>query len=204
MYVCTSMLWINIKQNKVIERNISGERSSQNTQLSLERKEGLIVFSPLQFIVLPPGTLRGVCPCLWSRGPVPLLLRHCGDWDHRDRAWIWWTGWRRLALFPPAFPRSSALLGWKLALQFFPLSESTLICSSFLSFYSEWPACCRGRWSGAGCWAEQPQLCSISSFKECHFSYSPGSESELEWCFWAEDGSVDKMCQMCLNGSCTL
>ncbi len=49
-YVCTSMLWINIKQNKVIERNISGEQSSQNTQLSWERKEGLIMFSPLQFI----------------------------------------------------------------------------------------------------------------------------------------------------------
>ncbi len=74
------MLWINIKQNKVIERNISGERSSKNTQLSRERKEGLIVFSPLQFIALPPGTLRGVCLWLWSHGPVPLLLRHCGDW----------------------------------------------------------------------------------------------------------------------------
>ncbi len=36
-YVCTSMLWINIKQNKVIERNISEERSSKNT---LSRKEG--------------------------------------------------------------------------------------------------------------------------------------------------------------------
>ncbi len=104
MYVCTSMLWINIKQNKVIERNISGERSSQNTQLSWERKEGLIMFSPLQFIVLLPGTLRGMCPCLWSRGRVPLLLRHCGDWDHGDRTWIWQMGWR------PARPISTCIL----------------------------------------------------------------------------------------------
>ncbi len=47
---------MNIKQNKVIEKNISGERSS-HTQLSREKKERLIVFSPLQFIALPPGTL---------------------------------------------------------------------------------------------------------------------------------------------------
>ncbi len=31
-----------------------------------------------------------------------------------------------------------------------------------------------------GCWAEQPQLCSSSLFGECHFSYSPESESESE------------------------
>ncbi len=71
IYVCISMSWINIKQNKVIERNISGERSSQNTQLSRERKEGLIVFSPLQFIALPPGTLRGVSvPMISWSGPA--------------------------------------------------------------------------------------------------------------------------------------
>ncbi len=29
-----------------------------------------------------------------------------------------------------------------------------------------------------GCWAEQPQLCSSSLFGECHFLYSPESESE--------------------------
>ncbi len=27
--------------------------------------------------------------------PVPLLLRHDGDFDRGDRTWIWWTGWRR-------------------------------------------------------------------------------------------------------------
>ncbi len=41
-----------------------------------------------------------------------------------------------------------------------------------------------------GCWAEQPQLCSSSLFGECHFSYSP--ESESEWRARAEDGSADR------------
>ncbi len=42
-----------------------------------------------------------------------------------------------------------------------------------------------------GCWAEQPQLCSSSLFGECHFSYSP--ESESEWRARAEDGSADSL-----------
>ncbi len=41
-----------------------------------------------------------------------------------------------------------------------------------------------------GCWAEQPQLCSSSLFGECHFSYSP--ESESEWRSRAKDGSADR------------
>ncbi len=102
--VCKSILWINIKQNKVIEKNISEERSS-HTQLSREKKEGLIVFSPLQYIALPPGTLRGVCLCLWSCSPVPLLLRHCGDWGDGDRTWIWLMGWRRAHPFSTYIPQ---------------------------------------------------------------------------------------------------
>ncbi len=43
-----------------------------------------------------------------------------------------------------------------------------------------------------GWWAEQPQSCSSSSFKECHFLYSPESESESEWCSRAEEGSADR------------
>ncbi len=70
-----------------------------------------------------------------------------------------------------------------------PLSESALICSIFsprrliLFLY---PSVSR---VSRGCWAEQPQSCSSSSFKERHFSYSPE--------FWsqscpsrAEDGSA--------------
>ncbi len=32
-----------------------------------------------------------------------------------------------------------------------------------------------------GCWAEQPQPCSSSSFRECHFSYSPE--------YWSQSGA---------------
>ncbi len=67
------------------------------------------------------------------------------------------------ALFPPAFPRSSALSGRKPALQFFPLEWECANLQQFLSkkIYiacSEWLACCRG-------WAEKPQSCSSSSFR---------------------------------------
>ncbi len=37
---------------------------------------GWLCFSPLHFVPLPQGMLRGVCPCQCSRDPVPLLLRH--------------------------------------------------------------------------------------------------------------------------------
>ncbi len=58
-------------------------------QVTRKEKEGLIVLSPLQYVPLPPGTLQRVCPC--SRVPVPLLLRHGGDWDRGDHTWIWRT-----------------------------------------------------------------------------------------------------------------
>ncbi len=45
---------------------------------------GWLCFAPLHFVLLPPGMLRGVCPCQWSHGPVPLLLRHGSDWEHGD------------------------------------------------------------------------------------------------------------------------
>ncbi len=65
------------------DRNISGERSS-HSQLFWEKKRRCwLCFSPLQYIPLPPVMVRGVCPCLWSHGPVPLLLK------------IWRTDWRR-------------------------------------------------------------------------------------------------------------
>ncbi len=53
------------------------------------------------------------------------------------------------ALFPPAFPRSSALSGRKPKLQFFPLEWECANLQQFLSrkiylFCSEWLACCRG------------------------------------------------------------
>ncbi len=57
--VCTSTLWTNIKLNKVIKKNMSGERSS-HTKLSREKKKGLIL--RCKYIALPPGTLRVVCP----------------------------------------------------------------------------------------------------------------------------------------------
>ncbi len=111
------------------------------------------MFSPLQYIVLPPGTLRRVCLCLWSCGPV----RSCFCWG---TAAIEITGIAHgsggrvrdeLTLSPPAFPKTSTLSrGGSLRFSSSPLRESALICSSFLSkeiyivFYSEWLACCRG------------------------------------------------------------
>ncbi len=56
--VCTRILWMNIKQNKVIEKKLIWGAELAHSALS-RKKEGLIVFSPLQLISLPPGTLRG-------------------------------------------------------------------------------------------------------------------------------------------------
>ncbi len=56
----------------------------------------------------------------------PLLLRHGGDCDRRDRTWIWRTGWRQ-ACPAPAFPRFSALSGGRLHCSSSPLSESVLL-----------------------------------------------------------------------------
>ncbi len=81
LIVCSSMLWTNI----II-------KGAEHNQLSKEKRRGWLCFSPLQYIPIPPGTLRGVCPCLWSRSAVPLLLRHGGDWDRGDRTWIWRMG----------------------------------------------------------------------------------------------------------------
>ncbi len=63
---------------------------------------------------------RGVCPYLWTRAPVPLLLRHCADWVSRGSHMDLAEGLETIRS-PPAFPRSSALSGRKPALQFFPL-----------------------------------------------------------------------------------
>ncbi len=64
--------------------------------------------------------------CLWSRGPVLLLLRHCGDWDHEDRTWIWQPSWRR------ARPISTCIL------------QQFLSKEIYIVFISEWLAVCWG------------------------------------------------------------
>ncbi len=100
---------------------------SRARAVSKQRKKGdWLCFSPLQYVSLPPGTLRGVCPCLWSRrsGPGPATaeaqrrLRLRGS--HMDLA-------DRLS---PAFPRSCALSRGSGSPRcgFFPvLSESPLL-----------------------------------------------------------------------------
>ncbi len=104
LIVCSSMLWTNI----II-------KGAEHNQLSKEKRRGWLCFSPLQYIPIPPGTLRGVCPCLCSRSAVPLLLRHGGDWDHGDRTWIWRTGWGWLILAHQS--------GWRFGIEMsFPLT----------------------------------------------------------------------------------
>ncbi len=86
--------------------------------------------SPLQCIVLPPGTLRGVCPCLWSRGPAtaeaPRRLRSRGS--HIDLADRLEMGSPYIHLYSPCLALSQ---GESLSCSSSPLSESALICSSF-------------------------------------------------------------------------
>ncbi len=59
---------------------------------------------------VPPGTLRGVCPCLWSPSPAaaeaPRRVRSRSA--HRSGGRVG----DGFALFPPVFPRSSALSGY--------------------------------------------------------------------------------------------
>ncbi len=57
------------------EQHVCG---AQLVQSALSRKKRLIVLSPLQYVALPPGTLRGVCACDLAV-LVPLLLRNGGD-----------------------------------------------------------------------------------------------------------------------------
>ncbi len=126
---------------------MSGEWSS-HTQLSREKKEGLIVFSPC-------------CNTLRSRQGCSEECVHACDLAVRSR-YCWGTaaieimgiahgssGWvgDGVNLSPPAFPRSSALLGRKPALQFSPLSKSTLYAAISLQgdlYCFKWLACCRG------------------------------------------------------------
>ncbi len=92
--VCTSILWMNIKQNKVIKKNITGERSS-HTQALEKKRRGWSCF-PLCNTLCSHRARSEECVCAYDlavrSGPVLLLLRHCGDWDNGDRTWIWWTG----------------------------------------------------------------------------------------------------------------
>ncbi len=85
---------------------------------------------PLQCIVLPPGTLRGVCPRLWSRGPAaaeaPRRVRSRGS--HIDLADGLETGSPYFHLYSPGLALSR---GGSLSCSSSPLSESALICSSF-------------------------------------------------------------------------
>ncbi len=81
-------------------------------------------------IVLPPGTLRGVCPRLWSRGPAaaeaPRRLRSRGS--HIDLADGLEMGSPYFHLYSPGLVLSR---GGSLSCSSSPLSESALICSSF-------------------------------------------------------------------------
>ncbi len=64
--------------------------------------------APLQCIVLPPGTLRGVCPRLWSRGPAaaeaPRWVRSRGS--HIDLADGLETGSPYFHLYSPGLALS--------------------------------------------------------------------------------------------------
>ncbi len=103
-----------------------------HTQLSWEN-EGLInMYSPLQCIVLPLGTLRVVCPCLWSRGPATAeTLRQLRSREsHIDLMDGLETGSPYFHLHSPGLVLSR---GRSLRCSSSPLSESALICSSFLS-----------------------------------------------------------------------
>ncbi len=98
----------------------------------------------LQCIVLPPGTLRGVCPCLWSRGPATAeaLRRLRSRGSHIDLADGLETGSPYFHLHSPGLALSR---GGSLRCSFSLLSESALICSSFsprrfILFCSEWLA----------------------------------------------------------------
>ncbi len=67
---------------------------------------------PLQCILLPPGTLRGVCPRLWisrSRCCWGTAVSEITGIAHRSGGRVG----DGFALFPPVFPRSSALPGRK-------------------------------------------------------------------------------------------
>ncbi len=85
---------------------------------------------PLQCIVLLPGTLRGVCPRLWSRSPAaaeaPRWVRSRGS--HIDLADGLETGSPYFHLYSPGLALSR---GGSLSCSSSPLSESALICSSF-------------------------------------------------------------------------
>ncbi len=78
----------------------------------------------------PAGTLRGVCPRLWSRGPAaaeaPRRVRSRGS--HIDLADGLEMGSPYFHLYSPGLALSR---GGSLSCSSSPLSESALICSSF-------------------------------------------------------------------------
>ncbi len=79
---------------------------------------------------VPPGTLRGVCPRLWSPSPAaaeaPRWVRSRGS--HIDLADGLETGSPYFHLYSPGLALSR---GGSLSYSSSPLSESALICSSF-------------------------------------------------------------------------
>ncbi len=132
--------------------------------------------SLLQCIVLLPGTLRGVCPCLWSRGPATAeaLRRLRSRGSHIDLADGLETGSPYFHLHSPGLALSR---GGSLRCSSSPLSESALICSSFSPrrFILFVPSArVLPRLSG-----EAPIVFQLL-IQECHFSYSP-KESESKW-----------------------
>ncbi len=74
LYVCTSILWMNIKLNKVIKKNMSGKRSS-HTQLSWEKKGGADCVFPRC------NTFRSRRACSEEFvHPCDLVVRSCYCW----------------------------------------------------------------------------------------------------------------------------
>ncbi len=112
---------MNIKQNKVIKKNMSGKRSS-HTALLREKKEGLIVFFPAAIHSAPAGHAPrslSIPVISWCGPATAEALRRLKSWgSHMDMADRVGDG---LTLSPPTFPISSTLSGQKPALQFFPL-----------------------------------------------------------------------------------
>ncbi len=129
--VCKSILWINIKQNKVIEKNISEERSS-HTQLSREKKGGADCVFPAAIHCAPAGHApRSVSvPMILQSGPTTAEALRRLRWrgSHMDLADGLETGSPFLHLHSPDLALSR---GGSLCCSSSPLSESALICSSF-------------------------------------------------------------------------
>ncbi len=145
--VCISILWTNIN----ILSSMSGERSSRSQLSRKKEKEGLIVLSPLQYVPLPPGTLRGVCLCLWSHGSGPAAaetrrrLRSRGSL--MDLADGLETGSPYLHLHSPDLALSQGLEARAAVLPPFVWENAAaaiFLRGDWYCFLSEWLACCQG------------------------------------------------------------